>query len=148
MQIWSNEVLKVSDDDFHLDEGNSDNLMVSERQDSASNLFDESGNLNSVNSIFSVICSKDLCWRQFSMNFTLPAVLGPITNDVTNFMDHMNSPLSSSNAMVTEETDSNIHAVLSTACEEASSIKLKLGATNEEKKDNEKSASVLYLLLK
>ncbi|CAG9531831.1 unnamed protein product [Cercopithifilaria johnstoni] len=98
-------------DDFHLDEGS---IMVTERPDSASNLFDESG---------------------------------PITDDVTNLMDNTSSPvLSSSNAMIqcfsAEKTGSNIHTVLPTACEEANSVKSKLGITKKEN-DDEKSVSLL-----
>ncbi|KAL3981997.1 ATG C terminal domain family protein [Acanthocheilonema viteae] len=100
-------------DGFYLDEDNSDNLMVAERPDSASNLFDESG---------------------------------PITDDITNLMDTSSPLLSSSSAMIhcfnTENSVSNIHAVLPTACEEADSAKSKLGVTKEEN-DDEKSVSVL-----
>ncbi|EFO23860.2 hypothetical protein LOAG_04624 [Loa loa] len=101
-------------DDFHLDEGISDNLMVDGRPDSASDLFDESG---------------------------------PVTNTVTNLMDHMSPPPhSSSNAVIqcltTEKTDSNIRAVSPIACKEAKSVKLKLDITKE-KNDDEKSVSVL-----
>ncbi|OZC09259.1 hypothetical protein X798_03803 [Onchocerca flexuosa] len=102
-------------DDLHLDEGNNNNLMTSERSDSASNLFDESG---------------------------------PLTGDITNLMDHINSPFpSSSNAMIqcfsTEKVDNNIPALFPAMCEEASSVKSKLGLTKEEKKDDEKSVPVL-----
>ncbi|VDK70104.1 unnamed protein product [Onchocerca ochengi] len=102
-------------DDLHLNEGSSDNLMISERSDSASNLFDESG---------------------------------PLTDDITNLMDHFNSLFpSSSSAMIqcfsTEKAIDNIPAVLPAMCEEASSVKLKLGLTKEEKKDDEKSVPVL-----
>uniref|UniRef100_A0A8R1XUQ5 Autophagy-related protein 2 n=1 Tax=Onchocerca volvulus TaxID=6282 RepID=A0A8R1XUQ5_ONCVO len=102
-------------DDLHLNEGSSDNLMISGRSDSASNLFDESG---------------------------------PLTDDITNLMDHFNSLFpSSSSAMIqcfsTEKAIDNIPAVLPAMCEEASSVKLKLGLTKEEKKDDEKSVPVL-----
>ncbi|KAM3726481.1 Autophagy-related protein [Dirofilaria immitis] len=72
---------------------------------------------------------------------------GPVTEDATNSMDHMNFSFpSSSKAMIqcfsTEKTSSNIPAVLPAVCEEASNVKLKLRLTKEEK-NGEKSVPVL-----
>lgn len=68
-------------------------------------------------------------------------------------MDDTNFPLpSSSNVFIqsfsTEKTDSHIHAVLPTVCEEANSVKSKLGVMKEEK-NNEESISVpVFVIIK